>query len=107
MLNEVRKPGLKLWLLAKIAGYKPKIRIYSPLQIIFIAKNPLGYPLVPATYKLVAHNRFVFRLPDPDIKWKMPLYAAFSILEWMSGDENLSNRVRQVPDELTIPYSGE
>jgi len=66
MLYSVRKLGPKLWLLAKIACYKPKLWLYSPLQFLFTAKNPLGYPLVPATYKLVAHNRFVFRLSDCD-----------------------------------------
>ncbi len=66
MLNAVRNFSSFCWLAAKIAGYKPNSGHYSPLLILFITKNPLGYPLVSAIYKLVAHSRFVFRISDCD-----------------------------------------
>jgi len=89
MLNAVRKFGsfvlLRLgygglsWLAAKIAGYKPYLRLNSPLQFLFSVKNRIGYPLFPAIYQLAARNGFEFRLPDCDKSKKVrTIVLAFS-----------------------------
>jgi len=66
MLNAGRKPGLKLWLLAKLSGAKPNLWHNSPLQFLFTAKNLIGYLLVPTIYQGTARRRFELHLPDPD-----------------------------------------
>jgi len=71
MLNAGRNPGLKLWALPKSVGFKPILRLITPLQFLFSAKNRIGYPLVPATYRLTARRRFEYHLPDCD-KSKKP-----------------------------------
>ena len=92
MLNPVRKPGLKIWLLAESVGYKPELRHISPLPFLFIAKNRLGYPLVPGTYKLAARNGFVFRKSDCDRRtktisrlWRMMVFSFIRLLNACSG----------------------
>ena len=66
MLNAVRNLGLKYWLAAKIAGYKPNYKPFSPLQFLFSAINRIGYPLVPAIHQGTARSRFELHLPDCD-----------------------------------------
>ena len=79
MLNAVRKFGSLSSFVPNAteygAGYRPKLWLNSPLQILFKARNLIGYPLVHANYKLVAHSRFEFRISDCDITGHFPYFG--------------------------------